>query len=206
MVTTNDAGLWKSMWSYKDHGKDYDAVNDPNWQPGFRWLHAEFGTNWRLTEMQSAIGRIQLGRLREWHARRLQIANAIWLTAAELPGLRVPRIPAHIEHAAYKCYVFVRPEELAPGWDRNRVMAEINALGVPCYSGSCPEVYREKAFEDSGLKPAKPLRNAEELGETSMLFLCHPTLTNDEVAKTCDVLEQVMLRAVASSRLDGSYG
>ena len=72
MVTTDDAELWKSMWAYKDHGKDWDAVNDPRFQPGFRWLHAEFGTNWRLTEMQSAIGRVQLTRMPQWHARRLQ--------------------------------------------------------------------------------------------------------------------------------------
>jgi len=205
MVTTNHAELWKSMWAYKDHGKDYDAVNDPRFQPGFRWLHAEFGTNWRLTEMQSAIGRVQLTRMPQWHARRLQIANTIWLTAAGLPALRVPRIPDHIEHAAYKCYVFVRPEELAAGWDRNRIMAEMNALGVPCYSGSCPEVYREKAFLGSGYEPVKRLPNAKELGETSLLFLCHPTLTNDEVAKTCDILETVMRRAAAVRTLDASY-
>jgi dTDP-4-amino-4,6-dideoxygalactose transaminase len=206
MVTTNDAELWKLMWEYKDHGKDYDAVNDPRFQPGFRWLHAGFGTNWRLTEMQSAIGRVQLARMPQWHARRLQIANTIWLTAAEVPGVRVPRIPVHIEHAAYKCYVFVRPEELAAGWDRNRIMAETNALGVPCYSGSCPEVYREKAFQGSGYEPADRLPNARELGDTSLLFLCHPTLTNDEVAKTCDVLETVMRRALARTRRVASYG
>lgn len=205
MVTTGDAELWKSMWAYKDHGKDYDAVNDRRSQPGFRWLHAEFGTNWRLTEMQSAIGRIQLARMPQWHARRLQIANTIWQTAAALPGLRVPKLPEHIEHAAYKCYVFVRPEELAAGWDRNRIMAEINELGVPCYSGSCPEVYREKAFVGSGYEPVNRLPNAKELGETSLLFLCHPTLKHDEVAKTCEALETVMRRATASRTLDRSY-
>ena len=154
-----------------------------------------FGTNARMTEMQAAIGRIQLKRMPEWHARRLEIANAIWSAAAEAPGLRVPEIPSHIEHAAYKCYVFVRPEALASGWDRDRIMDEIMNLGVPCYSGSCPEIYLEKAFDGTGFRPEKRLPVAKELGETSLMFLCHPTLTDDEVAKTCDALEAVMQRA-----------
>jgi len=102
--------------------------------------------------------------------------------------------------------VFVRSEELAPGWDRDRVMAEINDLGVPCYSGSCPEVYREHAFEQSGYRPAERLPNAKELGETSLMFLCHPTLTDDEVARTCEAIERVMRRASSGVKLDGSYG
>ena len=195
MVTTNNTELWKTMWSFKDHGKDYEAVHDHEFPPGFRWLHKHFGTNWRLTEMQSAIGRVQLKRMPEWHHRRLEIANAIWDAARGQAGLRVPEVPAHVEHAAYKCYVFVRPERLAAGWDRDRVMAEINDLDVPCYSGSCPEVYLEKAFEDSGYRPKTRLPNARELGETSLMFLCHPTLTDEEVAKTCDAIESVMRRA-----------
>ena len=206
MVTTDDTDLWKMIWSCKDHGKDYEAAHNQTYPPGFRWMHEHFGTNWRLTEMQSAIGRVQLGRVPQWHARRLAIANTIWLTALDLPGLRVPKLPVHIEHAAYKCYVFVRPEELASGWDRDRIMAEINELGVPCYSGSCPEVYLERAFEGTGYRPKTRLANAKELGETSLMFLCHPTLTNDEVARTCDAMEQVMRRAVSSRRLEGAYG
>jgi dTDP-4-amino-4,6-dideoxygalactose transaminase len=145
-----------------------------------------------MTEMQAAIGRIQLKRMPEWHRRRLEIANTIWRAASELPGLRVPRIPDHIEHAAYKCYVFVRPDVLAPGWNRDKIMSEINELGVPCYSGSCPEVYLEKAFDGTGFRPEKRLPFARELGETSLMFLCHPTLTDDQVAITCDALRTVM--------------
>ena len=195
MVTTNDRELWSKMWSLKDHGKSYEAVYERKHPPGFRWLHESFGTNGRMTEMQAAIGRIQLKRMPEWHKRRLEIANTIWSAARALSGLRVPEIPDHVEHAAYKCYVFVRPDALKSGWDRDRIMAEINELGVPCYSGSCPEVYLEKAFDGTGYRPEKRLPIARELGETSLMFLCHPTLTADEVAKTCQVLESVMRRA-----------
>ena len=196
MVTTDNDDLWSSMWSLKDHGKSYEAVFEREHPPGFRWLHESFGTNGRMTEMQSAIGRIQLKRMPEWHRRRLEIANTIWAFAGESPGLRVPRIPDHVEHAAYKCYVFVRPEALRSSWDRDRVMLEINEMGVPCFSGSCPEVYLEKAFEGTGLRPEERLANASELGKTSLMFLCHPTMTDTDVARTCEAIQTVCRRAL----------
>lgn len=192
MVTTNDEALWRKMWSYKDHGKSYEAVYEREHPPGFRWLHENFGTNWRLTEMQSAIGRIQLERMPEWARVRQQYAAQIWEAASALPALRVPQVPADIEHAAYKCYVFVRPEQLADGWDRDRIVAEINERGVPCFQGSCSEVYLEKAFDGTGFRPAEPLPVARELGETSLMFLVHPTLTQAEMDKTCAVLREVV--------------
>ncbi|MCL5043060.1 MAG: DegT/DnrJ/EryC1/StrS aminotransferase family protein [Gammaproteobacteria bacterium] len=195
MVTTNDRELWSRMWSYKDHGKSWEAVYEREHPPGFRWLHESFGTNWRLTEMQSAIGRIQLQRMPEWQAARLSNANRIWQTAAQCPGLRVPEVPEWATHAAYKCYVFVEPEKLAEGWSRDRILAEINARGVPCYSGSCSEVYLEKAFDGTGFRPRERLPVARELGDTSLMFLVHPTLTESEVALTCRVLAEVMQQA-----------
>ena len=145
--------------------------------------------------MQAAIGRIQLERMPEWHRRRVEIANTIWTMARQLPGLRVPEIPHYVEHAAYKCYVFVEPDALASGWNRDRVQEEIIALGVPCYAGSCSEVYLEKAFDETGFRPTERLANARELGETSLMFLCHPTLTDEQVAETCETLERVMRKA-----------
>lgn len=195
MVTTNDPELWKRMWAYKDHGKSWEAVYEREHPPGFRWLHESFGTNWRLTEMQSVIGRIQLRRMPAWNAARRANAERIWQAASQLSGLRVPEIPAHSEHAAYKCYVFIEPDALKAGWDRDRVMNEIVAQGVPCFSGSCSEVYQEKAFDDTGWRPERPLPVARELGETSLMFLCHPTLTEEEIDKTCRVLHTVMQEA-----------
>jgi dTDP-4-amino-4,6-dideoxygalactose transaminase len=195
MVTTNDRVLWSKMWSYKDHGKSWEAIYEREHAPGFRWLHDSFGTNWRMLEMQAAIGRIQLQRMPDWHQKRIAYANRIWETARSLVGLRVPIIPDNIEHAAYKCYLFVEQTQLANGWDRDRLMAEINAAGVPCFSGSCSEVYLEKAFDDTGFRPAERLPVAKELGESSLMFLVHPTLTDENITKTCDVLTSIMARA-----------
>ncbi|MNZ21614.1 L-glutamine:2-deoxy-scyllo-inosose aminotransferase [compost metagenome] len=195
MVTTNSRELWSCMWSLKDHGKSWDAVHQSNPSPGFRWLHERFGTNWRMMEVQAVIGRIQLRRIHAWHVRRLANAERIWDCARQLPGLRTPQIPADLVHAAYKCYSFVEPQQLAAGWDRDRILNEINTRGVPCFYGSCSEVYLEKAFDNTGWRPAARLPVAKELGETSLMFLVHPTLTDAEIEKTCAVLTEVMAEA-----------
>ncbi|NVF13666.1 DegT/DnrJ/EryC1/StrS family aminotransferase [Vreelandella maris] len=195
MVTTNDRELWSRMWSYKDHGKSWEVVYEHEHPPGFRWLHESFGTNFRMTEMQATIGRIQLSRMPEWSTARQRNAAAIWECARALPGLRVPEVPSYISHAAYKCYVFAEPEQLADDWDRDRIQNEMVAAGVPCFSGSCSEVYLEKAFDGTCWRPEQSLPVVHELGETSLMFLCHPTLTEAELDKTCSVIKDVMAKA-----------
>ncbi|MEZ2875550.1 DegT/DnrJ/EryC1/StrS family aminotransferase [Pseudomonas lundensis] len=195
MVTTNDRQMWADMWAYKDHGKSWDAVYEREHAPGFRWLHETFGTNWRMLEVQAVIGRIQLGRMEAWQAARLQNAQAIWSAASSLSALRVPEVPAEIQHAAYKCYVFVRPEHLKDGWSRDRILNEISSRGVPVFSGSCSEVYLEKAFDNTGWRPVERLPHAKELGETSLMFLVHPTLTQQEIVLTCKTLTDVIQQA-----------
>jgi dTDP-4-amino-4,6-dideoxygalactose transaminase len=209
MVTTNDRGLWSAMWSYKDHGKSWEAVYERQHPPGFRWLHESFGTNWRMTEMQAAIGRIQLRRMPGWTSARLH--NATIISDALLPfssddgPVRVPafkctscsdaKCTKGCQHAYYKFYAYVRPESLKPDWSRDRIVEEINGLGVPCFQGSCSEVYLERAFDGTGWRPEPRLPVAKELGETSLMFLVHPTLTNGEMEKTAAVLRDVLNQA-----------
>jgi dTDP-4-amino-4,6-dideoxygalactose transaminase len=192
MVTTNDESLWRKMWAYKDHGKSYSAVYETQHPNGFRWLHDSFGSNYRMTEMQATIGRIQLNKIQDWHAVRLENVNKIWAVARKCKGLRVPNIPDHIEHAAYKCYVFIDLESIKHDWSKDRIMQQINDLDIPCYSGSCSEVYLEKAFDDTSFKPNTRLTIAQELGETALMFLVHPTLNENEIQKTCDAISSVM--------------
>ena len=201
MLTTNRRDCWEQAWAYKDHGKSWSAVYEREHPPGFgfRWLNESFGTNWRMIEMQAAIGRIQLRRLVQWHERRKANVGRLAAVFSTLQGLRVPMPPVDVEHAWYKFYSFVQPEALAPGWSRDRIMAEVNAAGVPCYSGSCSEVYLEKAFDGTGWRPAQRLAVAKALGETSLMFLVHPTLTDEEIEKTYKVVAEVMGRAMEIS-------
>ncbi|ELJ8583221.1 DegT/DnrJ/EryC1/StrS aminotransferase family protein [Vibrio cholerae] len=195
MVTTNDHALWSLMWSYKDHGKSYDAVYHRQHPPGFRWLHESFGTNWRMTEIQGVLGRIQLQRMNEWTAKRQCNAKKLDQAVSGLAVVRCVQVPDYIEHAEYKHYMFINPEYLKSDWSRDRIIEQINLLGVPAYQGSCSEIYLEKAFDNTPWRPAQRLSNAVILGETSLMFLVHPTLTEQEMEKSCDVIRSVLTEA-----------
>jgi dTDP-4-amino-4,6-dideoxygalactose transaminase len=209
MVTTNDDELWSRMWSFKDHGKSWDAVNSCQSSLGFRWVHESFGTNWRMLEIQAAIGRIQLRRMREWTTARQENADVIGAALAALTSgdgpLRVPRLPAKqsaaseyaSRHAHYKFYIYVDPERLPLGWSRDRIISEIKKRGVPCYQGSCPEVYLEKAFDGTPWRPRQRLPVARDLGDSSLMFLVHPTLTGEEVRRTAEVAAEVIRSATS---------
>lgn len=191
MVTTNDEELWSRMWSYKDHGKSWDAVYNREHPPGFRWLHESFGTNWRMLEMQAAIGQIQLKRMEEWTALRTR--NACQLQAA-LQGfpdaVRVPVSGNGFTHAYYRQYGYIKQEGLKSGWTRDRIIEDIVAQGYPAFQGSCSEVYLEKAFDRTGWRPEPRLPVARELGEISIMFVTHPTITEDQLERYCSAVRQ----------------
>lgn len=207
MVTTNDEQLWRKMWAYKDHGKSYVAVYETEHPPGYRWLHESFGTNWRMTEMQGVIGRIQLERMSDWTAKRTANAHAILDACTKweakkgylsVPRLEVSSLFSDSKHAYYKLYVYVQAENLPDDWSRDRIITEINEQGVPCFSGSASEVYLEKAFDNTGLRPEPRLPVAKQLGETSLMFLVHPTLTAAEIEKTVKAIDLVFTKIYQS--------
>lgn len=193
MLVTNDKEIWRRAWGFKDHGKSYEVVHSKSHAPGFRWLHEGFGTNWRMTEMQAVIGRHQLKKLPHWHAVRTKNAKVLQKGFCGIPSLSVPETPAHCGHAWYKFYVFLKREKLKLEWTQERIMSAIVAEGVPCFTGTCSEIYREKAFDDTGMQPVLPLESAMYLGKTSLMFVIHPTLgacdMGDIVAATKKVLQ-----------------
>jgi dTDP-4-amino-4,6-dideoxygalactose transaminase len=194
MLTTNDPELWSRAWAFKDHGKSYDAVYKRQHPPGYRWLHESFGTNWRLTEMQSAMGRVLLRELPQFVASRRRLAAILTDRFSHLPALRITVPPADVFHSYYKYYVFLRPERLRKGWGRQRIVEAINAEGVPCLVGGCSEIYLERAFPVV-MRPPKRLPTAKLLGETSLMFLVHPTLTESDMRDTADAVEKVLMHS-----------
>ncbi|RMG41956.1 MAG: DegT/DnrJ/EryC1/StrS aminotransferase family protein, partial [Planctomycetota bacterium] len=196
MLTTNDPQLWRRAWSYKDHGKDWDRVHAREPHRVFRWLHGSVGTNWRMTEMQAAIGRVQLRRLPAWLQQRARLASVLNEQLIGQPGLRIAVPPPHVRHAYYKFYAFLTEEVLTAGWTRDEIVRAVQALGVPCGSGICPAVYRESAFRKLGIGPSRPLPVAERLGETSLMLLVHPTLSEAAVRHAGHVLRSVVQAAI----------
>ena len=195
MLVTDRRALWEKAWSYKDHGKNYAAVFEREHELGFRWLHEGFGSNWRITEMQSAIGRLQLAKLPQWLALRRRNAGLLSQGLATVPGLRLAAAPAHSEHAYYKYYVFLRTEMLRPGWTMQRLLDALGAEGIPCGVGACSEIYLEKAFVDAGLGPKQPLPVARRLADSSLMFMLHPGLTGEDMRDTCAAVAKIMRAA-----------
>lgn len=191
MLITNDESLWKFAWSYKDHGKDHETVFSPNESGNFRWVHHSFGTNWRMTEMQAAIGRVQLGKLDGWLDCRAENALFLEQRLAKLPLFKALPALADGRHANYKFYGIINPDVLANGWDRDRVCSALRSEGVPCSSGICAEIYRERAFTDLGLGPIERLPNAVAMGERSILFLVDPTYTENDMAEMAGKIEKI---------------
>lgn len=189
MITTHHKEIWEKIWSLKDHGKSYEAVFERQHPPGFRWVHESFGTNWRMTEIQAAIGRIQLTKLPHWLKIRKRNADILTEHFKALPALRVTEPPPDISHAHYKYYLFIEPDQLKPDWNRDRILQEINTAGIPCFAGSCSEIYLEKAFVH---KPVQRFPIAKKLGETGLMLLIHPTLTEEHMRQTAEVVKQVM--------------
>lgn len=211
MVTTNDETLWRKMWAFKDHGKSYEAVYERQQAKGFRWLHESFGTNWRMLEMQAVIGRLQLNKMPEWTAQRNKNALSIISACNNLSAIQFSTFNCGAScqcngsyqsnalvgctHAYYKLYANINLNLLADGWTRDKIIEAINALGVPCYQGTCYEVYLEKAFDNTGFRPKKPLVNAHILGEISIMFLVHPTISQQDIKKTGEAIVEVITKA-----------
>ena len=198
MLVTNDKDFWRRAWSIKDHGKDLEVIASQASVPGFKWLHESFGTNLRMTEMQAAIGLVQLSKLEQWNKIRTDNAHAIAEILGLHPVVRVPMPSGDLRHAYYRLYAFVDEGSLANGWSRDRILQEFDARGIPGLSGICPEIYREKAFDNTGLQPAERLPVARELGETSIAFLVHPTLFPKDVQRVVAVIGAVLDEAEKS--------
>jgi dTDP-4-amino-4,6-dideoxygalactose transaminase len=197
LLATNDEELWERAWSFKDHGKTWDAVYVRQHGPGFRWVHDRFGTNYRMTEVQAAVGRAQLRKLDRWVEQRRRNARVFAQRLSKLSCLRVPEVPSGSEHAYYRFYAYLRPDAVRSGWTRDRLVAAITERGVPCFAGSCSEMYLEQAFAPTSWRPAAPLPIAAELGATSLAFLVHPTLNDSHIHRMCDAVEDVVRQALA---------
>jgi len=196
MLVTNNQALWRDAWAFKDHGKDFETVFHRAHPPGFRWLHGSFGTNWRMTEIQSAIGRAVLPKVTGWVEKRRENAACLATTLLHIPGLSFHTPPPEVYHAYYRFYVELDIDRLATGWTRDRVMSAIAAEGVPCLVGSCSEIYKEQAFQRANLAPTNALPSAARLGERSLCFLTHHTAGAAEMADVARAAEKVLSVAV----------
>ena len=194
MVTTNNEEIYKKVWSLKDHGKSLDIIQkiDQN-NYTFKWIHENLGSNCRLTEMQSAIGRIQLKNLSNTNNLRKRNAHILFNYLKNIPSVRIPLPPSYVNHAWYKFYAYLKKDKLKDNWDREKIIDQLNKKGAKTFSGSCSEIYLEKCFKK--ISPKKRLPVARELGETSLMFLVHPTINEEQMKKYSQIIKEVLLIA-----------
>ncbi len=195
MVSTDNIDYWKKMWSFKDHGKSYDVIMSDKFKSGFKWVHEMFGSNFRLTEFQAAIGSVQLNKLDHWINMRNINALKFTNVLKKYKSIRIPEIPFNYKIAWYKFYCFLNDNYLKEDWNRYRIINEINKEGFPASIGGCSEIYLEKCFVNSNLNPEKRLPIAKELGETSIMFQLHPTIKSNEMEEYCNIISSILEKA-----------
>jgi dTDP-4-amino-4,6-dideoxygalactose transaminase len=187
MISTNNKKLWEKCWSIKDHGKNYNSIFYKTHKIGFRWLHDNLGSNYRMTEMQAAIGREQLKTL----DNQLKIRNAIAnLYLKELknyyqkyhllqkPDFKCQACPSKQNekkcnkcmHAFYRLNLFINKNKI----NQIKLIKQLNKSKINCSVGSCPEIYREKIFKKLKLYPKQRLPNAKLLDKSSIMFPIDP--------------------------------
>ncbi|TPG42878.1 DegT/DnrJ/EryC1/StrS family aminotransferase [Sphingomonas koreensis] len=170
MVTTADRALWARAWAYKDHGKDPDRLRTATPGNAFRYMHDSFGSNFRLTEMQAAIGRRQLAKLPVWLRRRQANAEALRAALRDHPAIECPPIPDGTTPAWYRCNVQVRPAALPHGLGVEDVVGRLRAQGIACASGGCPDMSRETAFRGRHVRTDGGLPVAQQVAARNIMF------------------------------------
>jgi dTDP-4-amino-4,6-dideoxygalactose transaminase len=195
ILLLRDPAVHARAWSLKDHGKRLAAPMQPG--IAFRWLHDDFGSNHRLTEMQAAIGLVQLGKLDRWLEARRCNAAALFAALEGCAALRLPRPGPNIAHAWYKFGAFVRADRLRPGASRDSILLRAHAGGVPVFAGTCPEIYCEEAFRRNGMQPPAPLPVARALGTSSLMLQVDHSLDPADVAATGKRLAEIVEEATA---------
>ena len=189
MLLLHDSEAWERAWSYKDHGKSFAKAHEESPGPFFRYVHDTIGTNFRMTEMQAAIGLVQLGKVENWLKLRAENAE-IWRTAlSRVDGITVPAPADGIRHAYYKVYALLDDNLIEPGQDNITVVEALQNAGIRAFIGSCPEVYLEDSF--AHLKVDR-LPVAHLLGSAAIMFEVHPTLDQDALGRTAELAANIV--------------
>lgn len=179
MVICNDDAIHARMAARRDHGRFQMVGNRDMTQ--FTYEVQEFGTNLRLTEMQSAIGRLQLKKLDGWNAKRNHIAT-IYRNAINGPGIRHPARADGRVWYLYNMQVFDR--------DRQDLLRRLNERGIPARIGGCPNLLMEPVFGGVGA----PCPEADAVGERTLSLPVYPTMTLSDVEEVCTVVNEELKR------------
>lgn len=196
MITTNNQSLYKFCKSFNNHGKNFVKINSMSKNiRSFPYIHDSIGSNYRLTEMQSALGLYQLQKLNNWNKLRSRNAHIFMNAIKDLPIAKCPNIPKEIRHAWYKLYITLQPKQIKKNHNRDTILKKLNLNGVDSTFGGCGEIYREKAFVNIQQGCSTRLKNARFLESNSIMILIHPTISEKEAIRRSKILREALISA-----------
>ena len=193
MIGIKKKKIWKKIWSYKEIGKNLDKVvkNKNKKNMGFAWVHDFFGSNLRMTEMQAAIGIIQLKKLDTTLRLRNKINKLIWKKLKQYKSIIIPDLSENLELAPYRCYVKLNFNYIKKKYNLKKIIKLLNKDQIICNEGSCSEMYLEKSFKNIGFSPSKRLPNASKLTKISLAFFINPLIKKSELNKKINHISAV---------------
>lgn len=185
MLTLDDAEQARKLRRLREHGMDMSAAaRHASTGPVFE-SYLEVGYNYRMTDIQAAVGLVQLAKLDEMIARRRELAANYHELLADLPGARPVRDPAYGTSNFQSFWVLLDPEYFPDG--RDGALHRLAAAGVSARRGIMA-AHLEPAYQEADLRV--PLPATERLTRDSLILPLFHTLTETQQEHIVDVLRK----------------
>lgn len=177
MITTDDRDLAERLRRLRNHGSE---------RVGSRARFVEPGFNYRMSEINAALGLVQVEQFEQTVARRRSLAEAMTTALADLEMIRPQRVPAGVRHP-YQAYVVTLPDWL----DRDRVIAELARRGIEATLGTYA-LHAEPAFQRACSTSPGDLPASHQLSQRTLALPVHQRMTVEDVERIASALGAII--------------
>ena len=184
MITTDDAGWAERLRRLREHGMNASAAQRHASSTPILESYLEVGYNYRMTDIQAAVGLVQLGRLDEIVARRRALAARYDALLQDVPGLTAVRDPEYGQ-GNFQSY-WVLPDREFP-LNRDELLAALADAGISARRGIMAS-HLEPAYRDH---PAAALPVTERISRDSLILPLFHTMTEAQQDRVVAVLRRV---------------
>ena len=190
MISTNKKKLYEICKRSINHGTNLKKNKKTE---KFIYNKDYFGTNLRITEIQSFAGLEQLKNLKKVQKKKENISKSYFDLISKYQNYFDCYYPTKkIKSAWYRFYFFLKTDIKNYQKLRFKIIKDLRKNNLKCFTGSCPEIYLEKAFKKlNNIKPIR-LKNCKILGETSIALEINHTLEYSQHKKKLLILKQVI--------------
>lgn len=189
MISTNNKKLFYKLWSLKEIGKDFKKSNT-KFLPKFKWTHDHIGANLRMTEVQAAVGRIQLKNLNHMVNTRRKLAKIIIDFLEKNKLFFTFKLNKKYFSSFYRLYFFLDKKKLSKKLNREKIIKSLRKDGNDVSVGSCPEIYLEKSFSKI-LKKKIISPNAQYLSKISLAYSFSHLTSKKEIYQFLNSIKKI---------------